>query len=88
MTHNGLASMKQAVRNVDLTETHSPSGRNMGHTEQDASLIGGAILIGLGLAKITHRSGWAMLALGGGLLHRGLTGQCQLYKSIGVNTDN
>ena len=87
MIHNGLASMKQAVRNVDLTQVSSTGGRNISHAEQDASLVGGAALVGLGLLKIAHPSGWALLAVGGGLLYRGLTGQCQLYKALGVNTD-
>jgi uncharacterized membrane protein len=87
MTHNGLAQMKQAVRNVDLTKLSHSSGRNMSHTEQDASLVAGAALLGLGLLKFRRPTGWALLAAGGGLLYRGLTGQCQLYKALGVNTD-
>jgi len=87
MTHNGLAQMKQAVRNVDLTATHSSPRRNIGHVEQDVSLVGGAALLGLGLAKVKGPIGWAMLALGGGLVYRGLTGHCDLYQKLGINTN-
>lgn len=88
MTHNGLAAMKQAVRNVDLTATHHEGGRNISHAEQDISLVGGALLLGVGLLKITRPIGWALLAIGGALLHRGLTGTCGLYKSMGINTND
>lgn len=87
MTHNDLASIKQAVQRVDFSAVvPAHSDKNVGKTEQDASVIGGAVLVGLGLSKITHPTGWAMLAVGGGLLYRGLTGVCGLYKAFGINT--
>ena len=87
MTHNGLAQMKQAVRNVDLTTTHNSPRRNIGHVEQDVSLVGGAALLGLGLAKMKGPMGWMMLVAGGALVYRGLTGQCALYRKLGINTN-
>lgn len=58
---------------------------NVGEIERYASaLVGGALLI-LGLTR-RSATGFALSALGGGLLHRGLTGRCMAYAAAGVNT--
>ncbi len=58
---------------------------NVGHAERLASQIGGGVLILTGLMRGGFQ-GLAMAALGGGLLHRGVTGNCQLYQALGTNT--
>jgi len=58
---------------------------NVGRIERIASAVGGGALIGY---AITNRSktGIALGLLGAGLLYRGTTGQCEAYRSLGINT--
>ncbi|HEY5884398.1 MAG TPA: DUF2892 domain-containing protein, partial [Pyrinomonadaceae bacterium] len=58
---------------------------NVGNVERLISGIGGGALIGY---AITNRSrmGVALGLLGAGLLYRGATGQCEAYRSLGINT--
>lgn len=59
---------------------------NVGETERAASaLIGGILAVG-GLRRVGSLSGLLMLAAGGGLLYRGMTGHCMLYDQLGMNT--
>lgn len=59
--------------------------RNVGDNERIASGLGGALLLGYGLARPSLLS--TLLAVGGALLlERGLTGSCSLYRAIGVST--
>ena len=58
---------------------------NVGDTERQVSVVGGAILALFGL----HRGGLAGLAtaaLGGALIHRGATGHCYVSQAMGVDT--
>ena len=59
---------------------------NISTNERVASVIGGSALIAYGLKRRTW-DGWAMAALGGGLLYRGATGHCDVYQALGVHTD-
>ena len=59
---------------------------NVGEVERYGSIVGGAALTVYALRRLSHADGWAALALGGGLLWRGLSGHCGLYNAIGVNT--
>jgi uncharacterized membrane protein len=76
------------------TMTHEFSGRaaprplnvNVSTPERWISAFGGATLLAYGA---THNNSWnraLLLAAGGGLLHRAVTGQCQLYKVLKVST--
>ena len=58
---------------------------NVGKVERLISGIGGGALIGY---AITNRSktGIALGLVGAGLLYRGATGQCEAYRSLGINT--
>ena len=58
---------------------------NVGGTERQVSVVGGAILALFGL----HRggvTGLATAALGGALIHRGATGHCYVSQAMGVDT--
>jgi uncharacterized membrane protein len=58
---------------------------NVGQEERWMSAIGGGSLALFGL----RRGGWggALLALlGGGLIYRGVTGHCNAYQKLGINT--
>jgi uncharacterized membrane protein len=60
---------------------------NVGQTERTVSTAAGAVLALMGLA---HRSlpGLVLAALGGGLIYRGVTGQCPVYRAAGIDTAN
>ena len=60
---------------------------NINETERWASLIGGGSLVAFGLAKRDWK-GIGLAALGGGVLWRGITGHCELYHALGVNTES
>lgn len=66
-----------------------PKSTNVGRTERNASMIGGAALELWGLSKLTQKRivpGLAMLVAGGMFLYRGKTGHCDMYEAIGVST--
>jgi hypothetical protein len=60
-------------------------GTNVGSAERWASLAGGAALV----VNAVARPSWlnTLLAVGGvALLHRGVTGSCALYRTLGIDT--
>src|SRR4051812_49331642 len=59
--------------------------QNVGPSERQVSIAGGAILALLGVAR-RDTTGWILAALGGGLIYRGATGNCPLYSALNVNT--
>ncbi len=65
--------------------SHTGSRKNVGSTERWISLGAGAALTLLGLSR---RGLGGLLSLGAGaaLIHRGVTGHCRVYESIGVDT--
>jgi uncharacterized membrane protein len=58
---------------------------NVGKIERIASAVGGGALIGYAVAN-RSKTGIVMGLLGAGLLYRGATGQCEAYRSLGINT--
>src|SRR4051812_4448046 len=60
-------------------------GVNVGEAERLMSLVGGAVLGLYGLSR-GSLGGLGLAAVGGALVYRGLTGQCQMYQSLGLNT--
>jgi hypothetical protein len=64
---------------------HAGPETNVGSAERWASLAGGAALV----VNAVARPSWlnTLLAVGGvALLHRGVTGNCALYRALGVDT--
>lgn len=59
--------------------------RNVGTVERWGSVIGGAALAVYGL-KRRSLGGAALTLLGGGLVYRGITGYCQVYQAVDINT--
>jgi uncharacterized membrane protein len=83
----GLAgqSLGQHVGRGDILHAGHDAGRNVGQYERIASGTAGAALIILGLRRFSL--GGVLAALGGAaLLHRGVTGQCQVYRRFGIDT--
>ena len=64
---------------------HEKSGVNVGKYERMAMAIGGGALVGYAL-KNRSKSGIALGLMGAGLLYSGATGQCEVYRVLGVNT--
>ena len=58
----------------------------MGDTERLVSGVTGASLLAAGLAKRSF-AGLILTAIGAGLVYRGVSGQCGLYKMLGIRTN-
>ncbi len=58
---------------------------NVGEKERMLSLIGGGALAVFGLSRKSI-GGAALALLGAGLIYRGASGHCEMYKRIGVST--
>ncbi|RIK84635.1 MAG: cyclase [Planctomycetota bacterium] len=68
-----------------ISSSTCSSAPNVGQSERLVSSVAGACLAAVGLSS--RRKGSLILAgLGGMLLYRGMTGRCQLYGMLGVNT--
>lgn len=69
-------------------QQYDPSSRemNLSNTERNISIAAGAALGVLALSKPLSIRGLVSAAVGGMLLHRGLSGYCALYNALGVNT--
>lgn len=64
---------------------HDHAGMNISETERMLSTIGGA---GLAVWGVSRRGlgGLVLALLGGALVQRGLTGRCQVYRALDINT--
>lgn len=58
---------------------------NVSMPERWVSALGGGALLAYGATHHSWNRAWLMTA-GGGLLHRAITGRCQLYRALGVDT--
>jgi uncharacterized membrane protein len=68
-------------------ENQTSSSKNVGNTERGASIVAGSLLIYTGL-RSGRWSGLGLALTGGALIKRGVTGQCALYKSLGIHTNS
>lgn len=68
-------------------ELDMPRGtpRNVGDIERWVSMIGGGTLAAVGLGRRTP-AGVGLALFGAMLFHRGSTGRCAVYNSLGINT--
>lgn len=70
-------------------ETESPqtngNGTNVGKIERIVSAVGGGALLGYAI-KSRSKTGMLLGLVGAGLLYRGASGQCELYRAAGINT--
>jgi len=58
---------------------------NVRDGERLVSVVAGSAAIGIGLSERSLK-GTLIAALGAGLVHRGVTGQCKVYQALGVDT--
>jgi uncharacterized membrane protein len=75
---------RQGVRDLD-NPIHPNSHVNVGPEERTASVLGGAVLAGIGLAR-GGLCGLLVAAAGGALVYRGVSGHCSGYEATGINT--
>lgn len=61
------------------------AGANVSDAERSVSVVAGGILAGLGLYRQTL-PGLLVAAVGGAMIHRGVTGNCAVYSKLGINT--
>jgi DUF2892 family protein len=88
---NPSIAMKRHARSAQ-NQTHDDQRRhssgsahqqvNVGETERQLSMIGGAVLAAYGLLR-GSMSGIALAAIGGALIWRGHTGHCEVYHMLG-----
>jgi uncharacterized membrane protein len=69
----------------DEREAAVRSGRNISGLEKWVSIAAGAGLAAYGLSRL-RSNGWLWTGLGGLLLRRGVTGHCDIYEALGVDT--
>lgn len=62
-----------------------PRHQNVGDSERTASVVAGAILATLGLAR-RSLPGSIVAAVGGAMVYRGVTGHCHLYDALDIDT--
>ena len=70
----------------DMDDRREPQSQiNVGQFERWVSGVGGGLLIVDGLRRLDFR-GLAQAILGGALAYRGVTGHCQAYEALQINT--
>lgn len=57
---------------------------NLGHRERIGSILLGSGLLVFGLIR-RSRVGWSLAATGAALLHRGVSGNCMVYRSLRID---
>jgi uncharacterized membrane protein len=70
---------------ADVQERRVRQGRNMSEAERWGSMAGGAALAVYGLSR-RRPGGYLLAAFGGWLFQRGMSGYCQTYELLGINT--
>ncbi|HEX8617469.1 MAG TPA: SRPBCC family protein [Thermoanaerobaculia bacterium] len=65
--------------------TITPADKNVSEPERWISVVAGGALAAYGL-KLRSLPGLVVAAVGGALVHRGTTGRCMVYESLGVST--
>jgi hypothetical protein len=70
-----------------MSDTERADMQNVGELERVASALGGTMLLSYAVARPSALN--TFLAIGGALLvERALTGRCNLYRTLGVDTRN
>ena len=71
----------------NIGEKSTESNANVGKIERMVSVISGSVLIFYGFSR-RSASGLALASVGGGLLHRGATGHCEVYSKLRISTSD
>lgn len=85
MVANVTVSQRGPAERAAPERARRDRSTNVGRRERLVSAIGGGVLAAWGLS---HRgiTGLAAAALGGGLLARGASGRCAVYRAFGIST--
>jgi uncharacterized membrane protein len=78
--------MEHTNKNNSLTEILTNTDKNVAPIERIVSATAGGALIAFGL-KQGGVVGTLLSVLGGGIALRGVTGHCQVYDAVGMNTN-
>lgn len=84
MTNLELQVKNMPARRAEI-ERPSDGGINVGEYERLASTVGGPLLAIYGLSRRSPL-GLGLALVGGALLYRGVTGHCEVYQALGMNT--
>jgi uncharacterized membrane protein len=82
---NSQSKPVASPRRASLSGSREVSHHNIAEIERWLSLLGGGALTLYGLTR-GRLGGLAIALFGGGLLYRGTTGYCPLYRALGVST--
>ncbi|HEX8071689.1 MAG TPA: SRPBCC family protein [Pyrinomonadaceae bacterium] len=85
MAANGTALTQAQIDRGEAPAARGGGRGNVGDIERWASAVGGGALALYGLTRGTF-GGAALALFGGALLYRGVTGYCDLYDKLGINT--
>ena len=82
-----MATQETALTGSKTTQGNQTGerGRNVGEVERYASAIGGGALALYGLSRGSF-AGITLALVGGALIYRGVSGHCNMYEAMGVNT--
>ncbi len=80
-----MSSMEGSLILGNIPEESPANGVNVGKAERIASALIGGALVGYGIKQRSPLS-LALALFGGGLLYRGASGECELYRTLGYNT--
>ena len=85
MTTSIATPIKSEIVSDHLKAGSAGDRENVSELERWLSLIGGGALMAYGL-KHMDLPGIGLAVLGGALVHRGMTGHCAMYSSLGLST--
>ena len=73
------------MANTSTATPRHQQSKNVSQPERLESIIGGGSLLAFGLQK-RSLPGLGLAALGGALMYRGVTGHCNFYQTLGINS--
>jgi uncharacterized membrane protein len=79
-------SVSNTLSNFTSGNTAASGFQNVGESERAISAVGGTAIALYGLNRGGF-SGLLIAAIGGSLIYRGVTGNCEMYRALGVNTN-
>lgn len=85
MSHDTMSTSLSTSRKIWPADMRQCQRVNVGEAERLVSVMGGGVLALLGLAR-GGLTGSAMALGGGALVYRGITGHCEAYHALGLDT--
>lgn len=80
-------TVRDYLRPADKQRDGDAPPKNVSETERLVSAAAGVLLLKVGLRRGLSLSGLGLAGLGGALIKRGYTGQCELYQKMGVDSN-